>query len=100
MSQIASLFLSHLSSLFHGGSGVGRGNFLEIGPLDVDLKPRNTSWLKKADLIFVVGLAADHPVGVGYSYADDPSALATTDLQAARDAAELTSRLYPTRYPP
>jgi hypothetical protein len=24
--------------------------------LDVDLKPRNTSWLKKADLIFVVGL--------------------------------------------
>uniref|UniRef100_A0A0D3FJE5 Uncharacterized protein n=1 Tax=Oryza barthii TaxID=65489 RepID=A0A0D3FJE5_9ORYZ len=88
----------------YGGSGVGRGNFLEIGPLDVDLKPRNTSWLKKADLIFVVGLAAvalpllsllDHPVGVGYSYADDPSALATTDLQAARDAAELTSRRYP-----
>uniref|UniRef100_A0A0E0GNM7 Carboxypeptidase n=1 Tax=Oryza nivara TaxID=4536 RepID=A0A0E0GNM7_ORYNI len=38
--------------------GEGGGNFLEIGPLDVDLKPRNTSWLKKADLIFVVGLAA------------------------------------------
>ncbi|EEC70535.1 hypothetical protein OsI_01665 [Oryza sativa Indica Group] len=71
-----------------GGSGVGRGNFLEIGPLDVDLKPRNTSWLKKADLIFV-----DHPVGVGYSYADDPSALATTDLQAATDAAELIRAL-------
>jgi serine carboxypeptidase 1 len=35
----------------------------------------------------------DHPVGVGYSYADDPSALATTDLQAATDAAELIRAL-------
>lgn len=39
-----------------GGSGVGRGNFLEIGPLDVDLNPRNSTWLQKADLIFVVSL--------------------------------------------
>lgn len=43
-----------LSCLFQGGSGVGRGNFLEIGPLDVNLRPRNSTWLRKADLIFVV----------------------------------------------
>lgn len=37
-----------------GGSGTGYGNFKEIGPLDVNLKPRNFTWLKKADLLFVV----------------------------------------------
>ncbi|KAL6650243.1 hypothetical protein ACP70R_009168 [Stipagrostis hirtigluma subsp. patula] len=67
-----------------GGSGVGRGNFEEIGPLDVDLKLRNWTWLQTADLIFV-----DSPVGVGYSYVDDPSALVKTDLQAASDIVEL-----------
>jgi serine carboxypeptidase 1 len=39
---------------FQGGSGVGGGNFQGIGPLDVNLKPRNSTWLQKADLIFVV----------------------------------------------
>ncbi|KAK3143210.1 hypothetical protein QOZ80_4BG0360000 [Eleusine coracana subsp. coracana] len=67
-----------------GGSGVGRGNFLEIGPLDVNLKPRNWTWLHQADLIFV-----DNPVGVGYSYAEDRSAVATTDSQAAMDVTEV-----------
>ena len=37
-----------------GASGVGFGNFQEIGPLDVNLQPRNSTWLQKADLIFVV----------------------------------------------
>nr|GMD71308.1 serine carboxypeptidase-like 51 [Ipomoea batatas] len=36
-----------------GASGVGIGNFQEIGPLDVNLEPRNSTWLKKADLLFV-----------------------------------------------
>ncbi|KAL6650242.1 hypothetical protein ACP70R_009167 [Stipagrostis hirtigluma subsp. patula] len=67
-----------------GVSAVGRGNFQEIGPLDVNLKPRNWTWLQMADLLFV-----DNPVGVGYSYVDDPSALAKTDLQAAMDVTEL-----------
>lgn len=35
----------------------------------------------------------DNPVGVGYSYADDPSALVTTDWQAATDATELLRAL-------
>uniref|UniRef100_A0A0E0GNN2 Carboxypeptidase n=1 Tax=Oryza nivara TaxID=4536 RepID=A0A0E0GNN2_ORYNI len=101
-----------------GASGVGLGNFLEVGPLDVNLKPRDSTWLQKADLIFVVSdrdrrtrggillscsVSAtcvnggdgeqDNPVGVGYSYADDPSALVTTDWQAATDVTELLRAL-------
>ncbi|TVU46689.1 hypothetical protein EJB05_06239, partial [Eragrostis curvula] len=63
-----------------GASGVGTGNFQEMGPLDVDLQPRNSTWLQKADLIFV-----DNPVGVGYSYVEDDSLLVTTDWQQAAD---------------
>ncbi|XBJ16702.1 hypothetical protein VPH35_008274 [Triticum aestivum] len=71
-----------------GASGVGIGNFMEIGPLDVNLKPRNSTWLQKADLIFV-----DNPVGVGYSYVEDDSLLVTTDWQAATDATTLLKAL-------
>ncbi|XP_006889321.1 PREDICTED: retinoid-inducible serine carboxypeptidase [Elephantulus edwardii] len=46
-----------------GGSSTGFGNFVEIGPLDSDLKPRNTTWLQSASLLFV-----DNPVGTGFSY--------------------------------
>lgn len=76
------------SSSSQGASGVGLGNFLEIGPLDVNLKPRNSTWLQKADLIFV-----DNPVGVGYSYVEDDSLLVTTDWQAATDATKLLKAL-------
>ncbi|KAL6878232.1 hypothetical protein ACP4OV_012402 [Aristida adscensionis] len=71
-----------------GASGVGLGNFEEIGPLDVNLKPRNSTWLQKADLIFV-----DNPVGVGYSYVEDDSLLVTTDWQQAADATMLIKAL-------
>ncbi|VAH09204.1 unnamed protein product [Triticum turgidum subsp. durum] len=71
-----------------GASGVGVGNFLEVGPLNGDLKPRSSTWLQKADLIFV-----DNPVGVGYSYVEDDSLLVTTDLQAAADMNTLLKAL-------
>ncbi|PWZ05493.1 Serine carboxypeptidase-like 51 [Zea mays] len=71
-----------------GASGVGLGNFQEIGPLDVNLQPRNSTWLQKADLIFV-----DNPVGVGYSYVEDDSLLVTTDWQQAADATTLLKAL-------
>ena len=55
-----------------GGSSTGFGNFEELGPLTVDLKPRNTSWLQAANVLFV-----DNPVGSGYSYVTDKSAFTT-----------------------
>ena len=41
-----------------GASGVGFGNFMEIGPHDMFGRPRNTTWLKKANVLFI-----DNPVG-------------------------------------
>ncbi|XP_010940510.1 serine carboxypeptidase-like 51 isoform X2 [Elaeis guineensis] len=72
-----------------GASGVGIGNFQEIGPLDTDLKPRNSTWLQKADLLFV-----DNPVGTGYSFVEDTTALVTTDWEAATDLTALLKKLY------
>ncbi|CAO2207597.1 unnamed protein product [Urochloa humidicola] len=74
-----------------GASGVGYGNFMEIGPLDEELKPRATTWLAKADLLFV-----DNPVGTGFSYVEggDTSLMARTDAEAARDLVTLLCALY------
>ncbi|CAL5000339.1 unnamed protein product [Urochloa decumbens] len=74
-----------------GASGVGYGNFMEIGPLDDELKPRATTWLAKADLLFV-----DNPVGTGFSYVEggDKSLMARTDAEAARDLVTLLCALY------
>ncbi|EDL15860.1 serine carboxypeptidase 1, isoform CRA_a [Mus musculus] len=54
-----------------GGSSTGFGNFEEIGPLDTQLKPRNTTWLQWASLLFV-----DNPVGTGFSYVNTTDAYA------------------------
>ncbi|XP_006154727.1 retinoid-inducible serine carboxypeptidase [Tupaia chinensis] len=54
-----------------GGSSTGFGNFEEIGPLDSDLKPRKTTWLQAANLLFV-----DNPVGTGFSYVNKSDAYA------------------------
>ncbi|RZC37320.1 uncharacterized protein BDFB_011030, partial [Asbolus verrucosus] len=63
-----------------GASSTGYGNFAEIGPLDADLNPRNTTWLRYANVLFV-----DNPVGSGFSYVDTLSALTTTNRQIADD---------------
>lgn len=55
-----------------GGSSTGFGNFDELGPLTVELKPRNTTWLQVANVLFV-----DNPVGSGYSYVTDKDAFTT-----------------------
>ncbi|KAH9498900.1 Retinoid-inducible serine carboxypeptidase [Bulinus truncatus] len=63
-----------------GGSGTGFGNFGELGPLDVNLKPRNTTWLQTSSLLFI-----DSPVGTGYSYAEDDSAFTTNVSEISSD---------------
>ncbi|XP_020179803.1 serine carboxypeptidase-like 51 [Aegilops tauschii subsp. strangulata] len=74
-----------------GASGTGYGNFMEIGPLDADLKPRATTWLSKADLLFV-----DNPVGTGFSFVEgrNRSLMARTDAQAGGDLTALLIELY------
>ncbi|CAI9761542.1 unnamed protein product [Fraxinus pennsylvanica] len=72
-----------------GASGVGIGNFEEIGPLDNNLKPRNSTWLKHADLLFV-----DNPVGTGYSYVEDTKLFVKTDDEAATDLTTLLIEVF------
>lgn len=72
-----------------GASGVGIGNFKEVGPLDASLKPRNSTWLQKADLLFV-----DNPVGTGYSFVEDTNSLVKSDLEAATDLTTLLQAIF------
>ncbi|CAA7028928.1 unnamed protein product [Microthlaspi erraticum] len=72
-----------------GASGVGIGNFQEIGPLDTFLKPRNSTWLKKADLLFV-----DSPVGSGYSFVEEKDLYVKSDEEAAKDLTTLLQQLF------
>ncbi|KAF5819789.1 putative carboxypeptidase C [Helianthus annuus] len=72
-----------------GASGVGTGNFEEVGPLDSFLKPRNSTWLTKADLLFV-----DNPVGTGYSFVEDENLLVKTDEEAATDLTTLLTEIF------
>ncbi|PWA80200.1 peptidase S10, serine carboxypeptidase, Alpha/Beta hydrolase fold protein [Artemisia annua] len=72
-----------------GASGVGTGNFEEVGPLDSFLKPRNSTWLTKADLLFV-----DNPVGTGYSFVEDEELLVKTDEEAATDLTTLLIEIF------
>ena len=63
-----------------GGSSTGFGNFQEIGPFDVTLSPRSTTWVRAANVLFV-----DNPVGTGYSYVDEDSAYTTNVDEIAQD---------------
>ncbi|KAJ8768209.1 hypothetical protein K2173_021149 [Erythroxylum novogranatense] len=72
-----------------GSSGVGIGNFEEIGPLDSNLKHRNSTWLQVADLLFV-----DNPVGTGYSFVEGNDLYVKTDEEAATDLTTFLKKLF------
>ncbi|KAL3682188.1 hypothetical protein R1sor_000210 [Riccia sorocarpa] len=74
-----------------GASGVGYGNFEEVGPLTTALEKRNSTWLSVAHLLFV-----DSPVGTGYSYADDPALLRKTDAQVVDDLVSFLKSFFKT----
>ncbi|CAG9858687.1 unnamed protein product [Phyllotreta striolata] len=63
-----------------GGSSTGYGNFVELGPLDLDLQPRNTSWVQWANILFV-----DNPVGTGFSYVENNEKLTRNNTEIAND---------------
>ncbi|XP_057538139.1 serine carboxypeptidase-like 51 [Amaranthus tricolor] len=72
-----------------GASSTGIGNFQEVGPLDTNLKPRNSTWLKKADLLFV-----DNPVGTGFSYVENKKLVVKSDEEAGEDLTRLLIELF------
>lgn len=75
-----------------GASSTGFGNFAEIGPLDIDLNPRNHTWVKNVNVLFI-----DNPVGTGYSYIDNDDALTKTNKQIAEDLVECLKGFYKKR---
>ncbi|KAK9709347.1 Serine carboxypeptidase [Popillia japonica] len=72
-----------------GASSTGYGNFAELGPLDLDLNPRDHTWTKDVNVLFV-----DNPVGTGFSYAESTAQLTTTNRQIAEDFVELMRGFY------
>uniref|UniRef100_A0A182M433 Carboxypeptidase n=1 Tax=Anopheles culicifacies TaxID=139723 RepID=A0A182M433_9DIPT len=74
-----------------GASSSGYGNFEEIGPLDRMLKPREHSWVKDYNVLFV-----DSPVGSGFSYAEDHSLLARNSTMVVYDLIEFLKQFYHT----
>ncbi|XP_070150580.1 retinoid-inducible serine carboxypeptidase [Polyergus mexicanus] len=72
-----------------GGSSTAYGNFEELGPLDTDLNPRNYTWVKDYNILFI-----DNPVGAGFSYGQNKSAFATTNAQIASDLLECIRGFY------
>ncbi|XP_066148897.1 retinoid-inducible serine carboxypeptidase-like [Euwallacea fornicatus] len=71
-----------------GGSSTEYGNFEEIGPVDMDLNPRNYTWVQHANVLFV-----DNPVGTGFSYVES-NQYATTNQQIAVDFVEFLKGFY------
>ncbi|CAL8100254.1 unnamed protein product [Orchesella dallaii] len=63
-----------------GASSAGYGNFMEIGPLDVNLQNRTFSWVDYANVLFV-----DNPVGSGFSYVNDTNLLCKNNSQITAD---------------
>ncbi|XP_038695645.1 serine carboxypeptidase-like 51 [Tripterygium wilfordii] len=72
-----------------GTSGTAFGNFYQVGPRDEHLISRDSTWLHKADLLFV-----DSPVGTGFSYIDGDLHYAMTDKQIAEDLLVLLKTLF------
>lgn len=72
-----------------GKSSTAYGNFEELGPLDVDSIPRNYTWVKDYNILFI-----DSPVGTGFSYVNDTSAYATTNPRIANDLLKCMQGFY------
>ncbi|KAJ0177784.1 hypothetical protein K1T71_006657 [Dendrolimus kikuchii] len=75
-----------------GGPGLaasGLGNFAELGPINMDMKPRNHTWVKGRNLLLL-----DHPVGTGFSYVNNSTLYVKSDKQLAIDLFRALRRFF------
>ncbi|XP_044576010.1 retinoid-inducible serine carboxypeptidase-like [Cotesia glomerata] len=72
------LLISLPTGILNGASGVN--NFDQIGPLDVDLNPRDNTWLKDFNILFI-----DNILGCGFSYVDNETNYASSSDQMGED---------------
>ncbi|XP_005186526.1 retinoid-inducible serine carboxypeptidase-like [Musca domestica] len=72
-----------------GASATGRGNFEELGPLDVNGKERDWTWVKDMNVLFI-----DSPLGSGYSYVDNITLLPSTNNEIAQDLLAFMKQFY------
>ncbi|XP_075975771.1 retinoid-inducible serine carboxypeptidase-like [Anticarsia gemmatalis] len=75
-----------------GGPGFaasGLGNFAELGPYNMDMQPRNHTWVKGRNVLFI-----DHPVGTGFSYVTNSSQYVKTDREMAMDLSKVIKVFY------
>ncbi|CAK9829031.1 Retinoid-inducible serine carboxypeptidase [Anthophora retusa] len=84
--NVSSYFEKPLLIWLQGGPGASStsyGNFEELGPLDANLNPRNTTWVNNYNVLFI-----DNPVGTGFSYTTTHTGYATTNAEIAHDLLE------------
>ncbi|XP_020810734.1 retinoid-inducible serine carboxypeptidase [Drosophila serrata] len=70
-----------------GGPGVastGSGCFEQLGPIDIEGRIRESSWVRHVNVLFV-----DSPVGTGFAYVEDHGQYASTNRQIALDLVTL-----------
>lgn len=74
-----------------GGPGASSmyGNFEELGPLTLEGEPRNHTWVKNYNVLFI-----DNPVGTGFSYVESTSLLTKDNAQIADDLLTFTKEFY------
>jgi serine carboxypeptidase 1 len=72
-----------------GGSSISYGDWAELGPLDMNMQPRNTTWVQAANVLFL-----DQPVGTGWSYVDDTSLLTRNNSEIAQDVLTLLTNFF------
>ncbi|XP_074108865.1 retinoid-inducible serine carboxypeptidase-like [Cotesia typhae] len=72
------LLISLTTGMLKGASGVN--NFDQIGPLDIDLNPREKTWLKDFNILFV-----DNILDCGFSHVDNETNYAQSSDQMGED---------------
>lgn len=74
-----------------GGPGASSmyGNFEELGPLTLEGEPRNHTWVKDYNVLFI-----DNPVGTGFSYVENTTLLTKDNAQIADDLLTFIKEFY------